>query len=316
MATDRPTLGLALMLAFCLIAPFGETFAKLLGDAVPIAQVVLLRYGMQAAMLVPLVWATGRIWKMRGRILWLTVVRTLFQMAGIATMFMALRYLPLADCIAIAFVMPFVLLLLGRVFLNEQIGPQRLSACVVGFGGTLLVIQPSFVDIGWPALLPLIVAITFSFFVLTTRQIAAHTDPISLQAVSGVMAMVLVMPALFIGFFVDVAPLQIVTPRPVDWAMLTGLATVGTGAHLLMTYSLRFAPSAMLAALQYIEIPVAALIGWFIFGDFPNAQACLGIAITVGAGLYIMTVEHANARAAAAAARIDNSIPPEGAQAL
>ncbi|WP_121063167.1 DMT family transporter [Chachezhania antarctica] len=315
MATDRPILGLSLMLAFCLIAPFGETFAKLLGDAVPIGQVVFLRYGMQAAMLIPLVWATGRIWRMRGRILRLTIIRTLFQMAGIATMFAALRYLPLADCIAIAFVMPFVLLLLGKLLLNETIGPQRLSACIVGFGGTLLVIQPSFVNIGWPALLPLGVAFTFSFFVLTTRQIAAHTDPISLQAVSGVMAVVLVLPALGLGAVTDFAPLQIVTPTAIDWTFLIGLATVGTGAHLLMTYSLKFAPSAMLAALQYIEIPVAALIGWFIFGDFPNFQACVGIVVTIGAGLYVMVYEHSNARATEAA-RVSETQPPENAQAL
>ncbi len=303
------------MLAFCLIAPFGETLAKLVGQTVPIGQVVLVRFGLQALFLIPLVWTLGSAWRLRGEVLRLAILRTLFQMAGIALMFTALRYLPLADCIAICFVMPFVLLVLGKLLLGEEIGPQRLSACLAGFGGTLLVIQPSFNDIGWPALLPLGVAVTFSFFVLTTRKIAARTDPVGLQAVTGVMAFAGTLPVLLLGEAAGLGPLEIVSPTRADWMLLLGLGVVGTSAHLLMTWSLRFAPSAMLAALQYIEIPIAAAIGWMIFGDFPNAQATFGIVITVTAGLYIMLVERAKARAAESA-RLSDLLPGEQAQAI
>jgi drug/metabolite transporter (DMT)-like permease len=76
-------------------------------------------------------------------------------MTGIALMFASLRYLPLADAVAIAFVMPFIMLLLGWFYLGEEVGPRRLGACAVGFIGTLMVVQPSFAEVGWPALLPL-----------------------------------------------------------------------------------------------------------------------------------------------------------------
>ncbi len=80
--------------------------------------------------------------------LWLTALRTVLHVAGVGVFFLALRYLPLADAVAIAFVMPFVMLLLGRFVLGETVGPRRMAACAVGFAGTLLVIQPSFVDGG------------------------------------------------------------------------------------------------------------------------------------------------------------------------
>ena len=73
------------------------------------------------------------------------------------------------------------LLLLGKYVLGEQVGPRRLIACVVGFIGTLLVIQPSFAQVGAPALLPLIVAVVFALFMLVTRQIAKETDPVALS---------------------------------------------------------------------------------------------------------------------------------------
>jgi drug/metabolite transporter (DMT)-like permease len=66
-----------------------------------------------------------------------------------------------------------------------------------------------------------------------------------------------------------------------------------------MTWSLRFAPSATLAPIQYLEIPFATLIGYLVFGDLPNGVAALGIAVTIGAGLYVL---HRERRASAAPA--------------
>ena len=289
------------MMGFCIVAPVGDAVAKLLGASVPLGQVVLLRFAIQALILIPIVWYSGRIWHMRGRVLRLTFLRTLLHMAGIAAMFTALRYLPLADAVAIAFVMPFFMLLLGKFILNEEVGPRRLGASIVGFLGTLLIVQPSFANVGWPALLPVVVAVVFSFFMLVTRQIAKETDPISLQAVSGVMAVVMILPLLALGTMTQIAPLRLIQPDALDWTLLLGIGVLGTVAHLLMTWSLRFAPSATLAPMQYLEIPFATLLGLLIFSDLPNPLAGLGILITVGAGLYIVMRERATARALAAA---------------
>ncbi|WPZ20919.1 DMT family transporter [Sulfitobacter faviae] len=301
MQQDRPLIGIALMMGFCIVAPVGDAVAKLLGASVPLGQVVLLRFAIQALILIPIVWYSGRIWHMRGRVLRLTFLRTLLHMAGIAAMFSALKYLPLADAVAIAFVMPFFMLLLGKFILNEEVGPKRLGASIVGFLGTLLIVQPSFADVGWPALLPVVVAVVFSFFMLVTRQIAKETDPISLQAVSGVMAVVVILPLLALGTMTQIAPLRLIQPDALDWTLLLGIGVLGTVAHLLMTWSLRFAPSATLAPMQYLEIPFATLLGLLIFSDLPNPLAGLGILITVGAGLYIVMRERATARALAAA---------------
>ena len=70
-----------------------------------------------------------------------------------------------------------------------------------------------------------------------------------------------------------------------------------------MTWSLRFAPSATLAPMQYLEIPVATVIGWLVFRDFPDALAFAGICVTVAAGLYIILRERRLALAAAQVAR-------------
>ncbi|WP_170370741.1 DMT family transporter [Ruegeria arenilitoris] len=298
MTQDRPVFGIVLMLGFCVLAPLGDALAKLLGETTPLGVLVLVRFAVQAAILIPLVALTGRTWRMRGRVLRLTVLRTLLHIVGIAAMFSALQYLPLADAVAIAFVMPFIMLLLGKYVLGEEIGHRRLIACIVGFAGTLLVIQPSFAEVGAPALLPLIVAVVFALFMLVTRQIAKETDPIALQAVSGLLATAVLAPLLAIGALTGLPDLALTLPQGNAHWLLLAIGVLGTVAHLLMTWALRFAPSATLAPMQYLEIPVATLIGWLIFHDLPNGLAALGIAITIAAGLYVILRERASARSA------------------
>jgi drug/metabolite transporter (DMT)-like permease len=284
------------MLGFCIVAPMGDAVAKILGQSVPLGQLLLVRFAVQAIILIPLVWTTKRAWRMQGRVLKLTFIRTILHIVGIGAMFTALQYLPLADAVAIAFVMPFIMLLLGKYVLGEEVGSRRLIACLVGFIGTLLVVQPSFVDVGWPALLPLGVAVNFSFFMLITRQIAKETDPIGLQAVSGVMAVGIMMPLLLITSGMGIDALTLITPSGFEWGMLWTIGVLGTLAHLLMTWSLRFAPSATLAPMQYLEIPIATIIGFLVFKDLPNGMAAVGIAITIGAGVYIILRERATSR--------------------
>lgn len=298
MTHDRPVFGIFLMLGFCVLAPLGDAMAKLLGETTPLGVLVLVRFAVQAAILIPMVALTGRPWRMHGRILRLTVLRTLLHIIGIAAMFSALQYLPLADAVAIAFVMPFIMLLLGKYVLDEEVGHRRLIACIVGFAGTLLVIQPSFAEVGAPALLPLVVAVVFALFMLVTRKIAKDTDPIALQAVSGVLATVILLPVLLIGWVAGMPELALVIPTGTAHWLLLAIGVLGTMAHLLMTWALRFAPSATLAPMQYLEIPVATLIGWLIFHDLPNGLAALGIAITIAAGLYVILREQASARSA------------------
>lgn len=299
MTKDKPLVGILLMLGFCILAPLGDAVAKLLGPSIPVGQLLLVRFATQALILMPLVWLTGRTWRMTARLLWLTCLRTVLHILGIGAMYSALQYLPLADAIAIAFVMPFLTLLLGKFILHEEVGSRRLLACTVGFIGTLMVVQPSFEQVGWPALLPLVVAVTFAFFMLITRHIAKETDPVGLQAVSGVVAVCLMGPILWMTQSGEIASLTLIAPTAPEWSMLITVGVLGSCAHLLMTWSLRYAPSTTLAPMQYLEIPIATIIGLIIFGDLPNGLAAAGICITIAAGVYIALRERSIARLAA-----------------
>lgn len=297
MTTDRPLLGILLMIGFCALAPLGDAMAKLLGESIPLGQLLFARFVAQVALLLPVIWWLGGTLRMPRRLFKLTVFRAILHIIGIGAMFSALRYLPLADALAIAFVMPFFSLLLGKFLLKEEVGSRRLYACCVGFVGTLLVIQPSFAAVGAPALLPLVVAVAFALFMVVTRHVAKELDPIALQTVSGSIASLILAGLFAVTWGTDIAALQIVTPNRWEWTLLVTVGVIGTVAHLLMTWSLRFAPSATVAPMQYLEIPFATVIGWLIFKDLPNGLAAIGIAITMAAGLYIVYRERITSQA-------------------
>ncbi|KUP91154.1 DMT family transporter [Tritonibacter horizontis] len=300
--TDRPLLGILLMLGFCATIPLGDAVAKLLSTRLPVGQIVFARFAAQGLILAPVALMLGISLRLPAQVMPLVILRTLLQMGGITAMFMALRYLPLADAVAIAFVMPFIMLLLGKFVLHEDVGLRRLAACLVGFIGTLLVIRPSFAEVGPNALWPLAVAVIFALFMLVTRKIARDTDPIAIQAVSGAIACGLMVVVFGLGHLLSIAELNSTLPAAPELKLLVLLGGLGTAAHLMMTWSLRYAPTSTLASMQYLEIPVAVLVGWLVFAELPDAIATCGILLTVAAGLYAVLRERHAARVTGPAA--------------
>ena len=288
MIADRPTLGILLMMGFCVLAPLGDGLAKLATQTMPVAQIVAVRFIAQALILTPLVILSGRDLRLDARVLWITLLRTALHVSALAALFVALTHMPLAETLAIVFVQPFLMILLARAVMGEEVGHRRLIACAVGFGGTLLVIQPTFAEAGAIALLPLYVAVAFTAFIMLTRRIAKAADPLALQAVSGLMALPLLIPVLGLGIAFDLPALLPQAPDVSGWWLLVLIGTLGTLGHLMMTWSLRFAPSATLAPIQYMELPFTVLFGWMLFRDFPDSLALAGIGVIIASGLYIV----------------------------
>ena len=98
--------------------------------------------------------------------------RGLMYATGSFAFVYALRHLPLAEVIAIAFAGPLFMTLFGKLFLTKPSGPHRLGAVVVGFIGILIVIRPGTAAMHWAALLPLIVALSGCL----SRPDHAHAD--------------------------------------------------------------------------------------------------------------------------------------------
>ena len=294
--TDRTTLGILFMVGFATIAPIMDAFAKATPTEVPVTQILAARFGIQVALLIPLAALLGHMARPSGRDMLLHLARGLFLLAATGCFFTAVRYMPIANAIAIFFVEPFILTILGGVFLGEAVGWRRLTACAVGFGGALLVIRPSFSDLGWVTLLPLATAVLFAGYMLLTRTMSQRLHPLTLQAHTAIAAALIIIPPLVILDGSGLALWDPVWPRGLAVWTLLGVGVVATISHLCITYALRFAPAGTVAPLQYLEIVGATVIGYLAFGDFPQPLTWVGIAIIVASGIYVFARERALGR--------------------
>lgn len=293
---DRILHGVTLMIAFCVIAPLIDVASKLAAQEVPVGVVTLGRYVVQAALMLPIVLGMGLGLTMTRRALWLTVARAAVSILATYCFVAAVKVMPVADALAIAFVEPFVILLIGALWLKEQVGPRRLGAAAVGFLGALFVIQPSFSVFGAVALFPLGTAFFFALYMLVTRELSRHMHPVTMQLHTALVAVILCLPVLVLGDRLGEPSLALLWPEGIFllWVFCVGLAA--TVSHMAMTYALKFAPSATLAPLHYLEMVTATLFGYLVFGDFPNALTWVGIAIIAASGLYVIHRERMVAR--------------------
>jgi drug/metabolite transporter (DMT)-like permease len=295
-STDRILAGVALMLGFCVTAPLLDVAAKLASASVPVGQITTARFVVQCALMAPFVWIMGLSLRV-ARDQWLAlVVRAFLLFVSTFCFIAAIRVMPLADALAIVFVAPFIVLLVGKFYLGEDVGPRRVGAALVGFVGVLFVIQPSFSAFGAVALFPLGTAVGFAFYVLVTRGLSRRVHPVTLQFHTGLIASLLCLPVMLLAQGSGSELLDPVWPEGITWAWLFAVGFFATVSHMMMTYALSLAPSATLAPLQYLELPVATLLGYLVFGDFPNALTQIGIVIIIGAGLYMIHRERVTAR--------------------
>ena len=295
-SSDKVLTGVALMLGFCLTAPLLDVAAKLASSSVPVGQITAARFIVQCALMAPLL-GVMHLSVHVARELWLPLIyRALLLLFATFCFITAIRVMPLADALAIVFVAPFIVLLFGKFYLDEDVGPRRIGACLVGFVGVLFVIQPSFAAFGAVALIPLGTAVAFAFYILVTRGLSRRMHPVVMQFHTGLIASVFCIPVLLLVQGSGSELLDPVWPEGIAWLWLFGAGFFATLSHMMMTYALSFAPSATLAPLQYFELPVATLFGYLVFNDFPNTLSLMGIAIIIGAGLYMIHRERVTSK--------------------
>ena len=277
--------GLILMSVAMLVIPIVDAIAKYLSATIPPVEVAWLRFVVSSALLVPFV-----IWRDRGfaafRVpeLHLHFLRGAGIAGATAFFFAALEFMPIANVAAIFFVEPLILTLFSAVFLGDQIGWRRILAVLVGFGGALLIIRPSFADLGFVALLPLGAAVCFAGYMTLTKRLSNAADPWTLQALANISGFVVLAAVVMIH-----GPTRtgLVVPTPAETAMVIAIGLVAIACHTLIIFALRKVSASVIAPFQYLEIIGATLWGYVFFSEFPDILTWTGIAIIVGSGIFV-----------------------------
>lgn len=291
---QRVARAMAIMVAAMLFAPVMDAIAKTLAVnfAVSPATVTFGRFVVQSIFLFAFLCVA---WRARALPIYFSPMNVLRGMLmGVAAMlfFTAIKYMPLADAISIFFVEPIIVMLMSAVFLNEKVGWRRLVAAVVGFGGAIIVIRPSFEEFGAVSLLPLCTAFLFSVYLILTRISGGKDDPLIMQFYAGLGGVFICGLILLIATPFGFEDFSLALPQESRaWALLLGIGLFAVASHMLIVIAFSMAPASILAPFQYIEIVSATIFGLLLFGEFPDLTKWVGILIIIGSGIYIFVRE-------------------------
>ena len=207
------------------------------------------------------------------------LIRGLAAFVGMSALFYAARFTPAADITALLFLSVLCTVLLAAIFLGEKVGLGRGIAILVGFAGALIVIRPGFETASWPALIMLFVALAFGAVNTATRFLAGAEDP---------NAIVFYMYGLI--FLYALVPTALVwqTPSRADVPWLAAIGVFSAIAQQGITRSLSMAPTAIVMPAYYLQLPFAAVAGFFLFGEAPDAWIWVGAAVICGATYYVI----------------------------
>lgn len=264
-----------------------DTQAKFLTDTLHPIQIVWSRQlGLLVGMFILL--ALRGVSVLRTQYPGLQIARGALAATSATLFIFAVRFVPLADAVAVSFVAPFIVTVLGALVLREPVGIRRWIAVTIGFLGAMIVIRPGLGVIHPAVMLVLLAATLFAL-----RQILSRVLSNSDRTETTVAYTALV------GSLVLTVPLPFVWQWPttnLEVVLLVSIAILAALAELLVIKALEVAQAAIVAPVHYTLLIWGTMYGYLVFAQLPDMWTWVGSLIIVATGFYTLQRERVVAR--------------------
>ncbi len=275
---------LGLMYMFAGMALFGATdaMAKFLTDSLPSIQIVWSRQsGLLVGILIYI--AVKGVGVLRTNQLRLQIGRGVLATISATLFIIAIAYVPLTDAVAITFVAPFIVTVLGALILKEPVGIRRWAAVVIGFLGTLIVIRPGMGIVHPAAFLLIIAASAFACRQILSRVLAGEDRTSTTVAYTAIVSWgLLTLPLLFVWKTPSTAT---------EIILLVSMAALAALAETCVIIALATAQAVVVAPVQYTLLLWGTMYGFLIFGQLPDSWTLIGAVIIAATGFYTLNRE-------------------------
>jgi len=276
--SQKPTLGIILLVLAMLIVPFMDATAKVLSSEYPVLQLVWARFFFHFLLIAPLA-----LWRHGSNALFpekplLQISRGFLILLCTACFWGSIKFIPLANAIAILFFHAVIVVGLSVLILKEQVPKNRWLASGLGLFAVLMIVRPGFEEFHWASLLALAASTFFALYILSTRFLAGKALPLvtlSYQSLGGFVIMTAIVPFVW------------VTPTQTDLILMVTMASIGAAGHLLLIRAFEFAEASLLAPYLYTEMIMQAVLGYWFFGDLPDTWAWVGILLIISVGIFL-----------------------------
>ncbi|MCB2137263.1 MAG: DMT family transporter [Rhodobacteraceae bacterium] len=254
------------------------------GHALDTFEVMLYRSVIGFLIVLAVATITGKRREISRRNLGLHLMRNSAHFAGQNLWFYALSLIPLAQLFAIEFSYPIMVALAAPLFLGERMTRIRVLVALLGFTGILIVARPfGAAGLSLGILTALLSAVGFATTAIFTKRL---TRVASITCILFWLTLIqLGLGLVFAGWDGDIA---LPGPGILPWVILIGFA--GLGAHYCLTTALSLAPASIVTPIDFLRLPVIAVVGMVLYGEALDLWVFVGGGIIFGANwLNILT---------------------------
>ncbi len=250
-------------------------------------QAAFIRYAFGVVLIAPVLlrlYASGN----RPSRLGLHLLRGVAHGAAVMLWFFAMARIPIAQVTAIGFTTPIFTTIGAAIYLGEVLHARRITAVVVSFLGTLIILRPGGVDIELGALAQLAAAPLFACSFLIAKKLTETESSATIVAYMSVFVTIALLPPALLVWR---------TPTLTELAWLFVTAILATAGHYTFTRAMQAVELTVLQPFSFLQLVWATLLGYYLFAEVPDVWTLTGGAIIIASVTYIA---HREARAAGA----------------
>ena len=263
-----------------------DALMKLASDDVAFFQAIAMRGMMITVGLLILAYLRGQLtYRPNAKDWGLISIRTVAEAIGTIFFLTALFKMPIGNLSAILQALPLTVTLAAALFFGEAVGWKRLIAILVGFVGVVLIIQPGTDGFTFYSLLGVAAVIAVTMRDLAARKLSRDipSGVVALAAGVGVTLMALI----------GGAGTAWVMPDAGSMLLLAAAALCLMIGYICAVSAMRTGDIGFVAPFRYTSLLVALVLGFFVFGEWPNTLTILGAVIVVATGLFTLYRERA-----------------------
>lgn len=254
---------------------------KSVGGRIPVIEIVLFSVAGQLIAVSPrLLRAT--IASFTPRVVGLNMLRVFFLVGGMLTGFEAVVALPVAQATAFSFTKSLFMIVAAALILAEQVGWRRWACTGVGFLGILVMLRPEGEGVSWAVALAILSAIGAALGTLLTRVLAPSQTISSLILWQTALTLLLLTPWGIISW---------VTPTLAELGLLAIISASGAIGNMATILALRSGEASAIAPIEYVRLPLTAVIGFYMFAEVPTLWTWIGAAIVIASTLAALRFE-------------------------
>ncbi len=301
MNSNNTLLGISCIVIGMMTGSLMDASIKYLSDDYPLHQIILVRSTVAILLTLFIVHLEGGLHLLKTKRPFIHLVRGLLIVIANMSFYMAISVMPLAEATGLFFVSPLFITALSVPFLGERVGIRRWAGIGAGFVGVLIIMRPGVDSFSYYSLLPIVAALAYAITQITSRRLGI-TDKASVMSFYIGVTFVVISSAfwLFVG---DGSLVRVYGDkmdflfRPWIWPGLKdGMLMVFVGVLVaIVGYTLsqayRVADASVVAPFEFVMLVMAIFWGYMIWGEIPDLQAFIGIALIAGSGIFIFLRE-------------------------